>query len=316
MGEGFYSSIMDLVRRLQAPGVQGCRSREEVLWSYAAGTLDDRERARLEAHLATCARCRQSIAACRQVSDGLHSERTRPQPASQTDWDALRARLEENQPSGVQAPDFEGSGRRWRPIPGFAVATAVLCCIVGVRTMSPGRSPHSDSAYSVHEQEMVHSSRQPAKSLPISQDRTQMELTPVQKPDLVSRSYAHEGGATASIAGNRSKDRMTNRASRRIAAQDLHPLPDTGRRHKGILIASREVLDGNREDLQARIGGESEQRGPDFVLTSVGDGEEGSRRYVMDRLSSDDSGTSNGRTLASDVASSGAEGEMRELQGW
>ena len=89
----------------------------ENIPAYALGALDARESAALEAHLQTCASCREELAAYRATSDNLLMSLPPQMPSA-----ALRQRLQKRLPSAQNAarPRLNWSFRR------FAVAAAIV----------------------------------------------------------------------------------------------------------------------------------------------------------------------------------------------
>jgi hypothetical protein len=81
---------------------------EELLPWYATGQLDEAERARVDAHLASCAHCRQQLVLERQLVDEFQAMN----PEVESGWARLKARLDA--PVAVPAP-VAASRRRPRP---------------------------------------------------------------------------------------------------------------------------------------------------------------------------------------------------------
>src|SRR5262250_1029650 len=81
--------------------------REQLIW-YLTDHLPVQERTVLEAHLATCASCRQELVHWREIAGALLQEDRRipPDLSAAEAWDTLRERLPAQPPRG-------GEPRRW-----------------------------------------------------------------------------------------------------------------------------------------------------------------------------------------------------------
>ena len=84
---------------------------ERLPW-YVNGTLSEEERARVAAHLSECARCRDDLTVCREISGAVRSDGAVPIPP-QASADAL-LRQADRQSFRRRKPD-------WRIAAGFAV---------------------------------------------------------------------------------------------------------------------------------------------------------------------------------------------------
>ena len=73
---------------------------EELLPWYATGQLDDTDRARVEAHLASCAYCRQQLVLERQLIDQFQQM----SPQIESGWERLKNRIEAQVPPPAPAP--------------------------------------------------------------------------------------------------------------------------------------------------------------------------------------------------------------------
>lgn len=93
---------------------------EELLPWYATGQLDDADRAKVDAHLSSCAHCRQQLAFEHQLIEEFQAM----SPEVESGWSRLRARLEA--PAPVRVPEMAAAQRRpARPNP-FAELWATL----------------------------------------------------------------------------------------------------------------------------------------------------------------------------------------------
>src|SRR5690349_12262333 len=111
-------------------GNRACREVESLLWSYAARRVSEEDIERVEAHLKTCAQCREQAEGYRQTLGALTAYRGESVPLSQTNWQDLQARLAPERP----AP----AGFRWG-IPtlawggiGAAVAAGALLFVLSM----------------------------------------------------------------------------------------------------------------------------------------------------------------------------------------
>jgi len=98
---------------------------EELLIAHRRGELEEAERARVEAHLAGCAACRESLAAYAGLMGEL--ERSAP-PAPPIQWGAYRAELREKLERRTARPSAAWSAV-WRPAPAL-VAAGLLAALV------------------------------------------------------------------------------------------------------------------------------------------------------------------------------------------
>jgi anti-sigma factor RsiW len=133
----------------------GDRHRETQLllpW-YATGQLDEADRARVEAHLAGCARCRADLRLERRMETEIASL---PLDVEQG-WAEMRRRVEaEAAPTGAMFGRLRtwgrGAGRLWRtggPWAGWAMAAVVLVFAVSgwlVRPEAPAARYHTLSS--------------------------------------------------------------------------------------------------------------------------------------------------------------------------
>ena len=88
---------------------------------YVNGTLSEAERARVEAHLQACARCRQDVDTLRQLRQSLRAHYADQAPSEQLWW-RIRQRIRTEQ-SGAEKPGKEVRERsRWLWLGGMAAA--------------------------------------------------------------------------------------------------------------------------------------------------------------------------------------------------
>jgi len=93
---------------------------EELLPWYATGQLDEADRAKVDAHLAACAHCRQQLASERQLIDAFQAM----SPEVESGWSRIKARLETPAPA-MAAP--VAAAQRRPPLPNpFAELWAML----------------------------------------------------------------------------------------------------------------------------------------------------------------------------------------------
>jgi anti-sigma-K factor RskA len=105
------------------------------LGAYAAGALDPRERAAVEAHIARCELCRDELAAYRQVTAALAKQVPIEQPPPGT-WDGIATRLHGGGTKAplathADAPIAIGRSRLRLIFAGWAATAAVLAAMVG-----------------------------------------------------------------------------------------------------------------------------------------------------------------------------------------
>jgi anti-sigma factor RsiW len=85
---------------------------EELLPWYATGQLDEADRAKVDAHLSSCAHCRQQLALEHQLIDEFQAM----SPEVESGWSRLKARLETPAPA-MAAPVAPAMRRPARPNP-------------------------------------------------------------------------------------------------------------------------------------------------------------------------------------------------------
>jgi len=126
----------------QDAGSGGSAHVDELLDAFRSGELDDADRARVEEHLAACARCREELARAGAWSDAFdraYAARRAAAAELEPDWAAQRAAIAARTSAGapVRRPAF------WRWAPQIALA-AVAALIVGiVWRENPRREPAS-----------------------------------------------------------------------------------------------------------------------------------------------------------------------------
>jgi anti-sigma factor RsiW len=94
---------------------------EELLPWYANGQLDDRDRAKVDAHLSSCAHCRQQLAMERRLIDEFRSMA----PEVESGWARLRNRIEAPPPVRTFTPPPRRLAEAWAFLSRPAVATLV-----------------------------------------------------------------------------------------------------------------------------------------------------------------------------------------------
>lgn len=111
-----------------------CERYEDILASYASGDLSEKEAAALEAHLHTCAACRESLEEYRSVAALIADEPMLSPTASES---AALAQAMERIP--MCAPKTQAVTRSSRELAGFALATvaafAFLVLVLGLQSI-------------------------------------------------------------------------------------------------------------------------------------------------------------------------------------
>jgi len=107
---------------------------EELLGAFALDALDADEREEVEAHLATCPRCRAEVAAHREVTAMLGNAVVEGPAAAPDDlWDRISTSLQDEPPA--LAPVVPPSrGRRLALVSIFGAVAAALILVVGLLT--------------------------------------------------------------------------------------------------------------------------------------------------------------------------------------
>jgi hypothetical protein len=111
---------------------------EELLPWYATGQLDETDRARVDAHLSSCAYCRKQLVVERQLIDEFQAMT----PEVESGWARLRTRLEGPMPIRPRKPgpfaDFWGILRR-PAVAGLAAAQLAFVVVAGGVLLSLSR---------------------------------------------------------------------------------------------------------------------------------------------------------------------------------
>jgi anti-sigma-K factor RskA len=108
---------------------------EPLLTEYALGTIDPRELARVEAHLAGCAGCRATLDeladAVTMLEHAVHSPGAAPTPrtAARADLLAAARRTPQQTPRHARRRPRTHGWRRWMPIAAPSIACAALALI-------------------------------------------------------------------------------------------------------------------------------------------------------------------------------------------
>jgi Putative zinc-finger len=110
---------------------------DDLLADYVDGTLPDRERAVVDAHLGSCARCREETDLARSASTALRALEEVPVPLGVT------GRVLDEARSGATKPAARTDTSRW--IAGLAAAAVVLG-VVAVAVSRPGDDPTLNTA--------------------------------------------------------------------------------------------------------------------------------------------------------------------------
>jgi anti-sigma factor RsiW len=112
---------------------------DELLADYVDGTLTTGQRADVEAHLTSCARCREEVSLASAGRRALRSARDVPVPPGIAD----RAIAEAAAPADVDAARASRSPQRWL---GAAAAIAAVVVLLAVAAPKLGSSPSSTAA--------------------------------------------------------------------------------------------------------------------------------------------------------------------------
>ena len=112
---------------------------DELLVGYVDGTLTTAQRADVETHLASCARCREEVSLASAGRRALRSAGDEPVPSGIAD----RAIAEAAAPADLDAARARRSPQRWL---GAAAAIAAVLVLVAVAAPKLGTSPSSTVA--------------------------------------------------------------------------------------------------------------------------------------------------------------------------
>ncbi len=175
-------------------GSGGSAHVDELLDAFRSGELEDADRARVEAHLAGCARCREELARAGAWSDAFdraYAARRRAAAELEPDWVAQRSAIAARTSSRT-------AGRRspfWRWAPHIALA-AVAALIVGiVWRENPREEPASNWSRAEERASADAGTAEPSPSL--------AEPTDAEPDDART---APEGRARESLAERRAPD--------------------------------------------------------------------------------------------------------------
>lgn len=146
-----------------------CQDYEIALGDYVDGTLDERSRIEVEAHLAACARCRAIVAdfgVLRQATQSLEPEL----PPAHV-WTKLAAAYEAEQKSSLHGWSFS-----WRQSLAASLVTAIL--VASLVWVGKGLTPINDSSSRV-------ASATPAATEPVSV-RAEFDLAEMQYTNAIA----------------------------------------------------------------------------------------------------------------------------------
>ncbi len=146
-----------------------CPNWQILLGEYALGTIGERDRARLEVHLASCPACRRALAATEKLYEfmaGYELAQASPSLATKV-ADALRREMPARapvaapiprpaaEPVAAPTPEYEPrrAGKPWWRVPAFvtALGTAAAAATVAVlyfKVWAPGQEPGTEEALS------------------------------------------------------------------------------------------------------------------------------------------------------------------------
>lgn len=124
-------------------GRRKCDPVRDLFWNYAANRLTEADRERVENHLPGCTACTVEMEETRKTVRLVSAYRQEAVPETETNWQALRSRLETLESRPVYAP--RPSERRLSPFRGAvsvaSLTVAVLLVSLMVRTLQqPPRS--------------------------------------------------------------------------------------------------------------------------------------------------------------------------------
>lgn len=127
---------------------QPCRKVSRLLWDYAAYRLPESDWESVEQHLRACARCRREMEQYRRAVHLVEAARSRPAPASETTWYALRAQLES---AADLDPRIVVRQRQSLRNIGIAIAGGLLPVALAAAILLPGhKSRTQDSNSSIN----------------------------------------------------------------------------------------------------------------------------------------------------------------------
>jgi len=113
-----------------------CQELEELIPAYALDAVDEKDRARIEAHLARCANCARLVAAYRPVVELLPYAVPQVEPPAELKYRVLAAVLPQAKPQPTPTPSFRSPLSSFLSTlfraPAFAAVALVLLVALGV----------------------------------------------------------------------------------------------------------------------------------------------------------------------------------------
>ncbi len=282
---------------------QECRRVESLLWKIGEGKADDRQTARVRAHLRHCPACRAQWEACRQTQEGLAALRVRPVPVSQTDWHTVQARLAIANSVPATTPNTRREPARCRAaifgrraLLTGAASFLTLCLLLARPVVSP-RKPEASLRNEITKAGKTVQSYRLLKPMSWDAASTFQTLTPAFAtaiPKALSdfgwtgEQEKQPGDWTPSI-----RRFHTRPYGRRVAAAH------TRRRRRTALALlhtrmrpNQTALTWNNEDTQSASVGvavtvRAGRTEPEYVLTTVESAPAAPRDFVMDSINVD-----------------------------
>lgn len=279
-----------------------CETIADLLWNYTQGRLPEESAVQVESHLSRCAACRVEREEYRQTASLVADYRQQSVPESQTDWRALRSRLE-TLSAPVETQKMTAGGRigtfAWG---GMALAAAcVLLAMFGRLSLTTPEAPPTE----------------PKQYVQTGDISSKVLLSDVGKTSITAEAEkATVKTSMAKVCPELKRQRRPRRSTpRRLLAQrgPLHPRRKTGdvrlaktppaplprqeEKAPPVVLAS---VDGDRPTLQ--------DPPRNYVLATATPSEEPetARQYVMDNLI----------FPSQFLRTASAQSEARELQAW
>lgn len=249
---------------------------ESTLDRYRTGELESEERARVEAHLETCAACRARLSGLEAFSGRVGeayvaSRRAAPRP----DWEAQRASILDRVDDPVVRPGRWMRLRRWAP---QLAAAAVAVLVIGVLWQEGIHGP-DDAQRAVRspavEREARTAAPEPAArepAAPVPGDRAPGEEPPAPAA-AAGRVAGPDGGAPGDVQEEDLEDAPTEEVEQGRAAEP-EARPDrreavAGMRTRAALAPPAERFEGRARDALAKREVSSAREALAFYRDSV-----------------------------------------------
>ncbi len=283
-----------------------CRRVETLLWIMAQGKADDRQEARVQAHLRHCPACRAQWEACRQTQAGLAALRDRPVPTSQTGWHTVQARLAAA--NGIPAAPRNMRGERVRHRATIAGRRALLTGAASLLAFwlllaRPAVAPHQSDTSLLNEKSAVTKAVKLAQLLHPLKPKSQLAaFTLVGAMPAPADAYSQfsRGIDWTAEREERHGNRMPNVRHLYARPNDRRATMARAGRRRRLALAflhrriqpNRTAPDRNSADREIAASGltvtvQMGRMEPEYVLTTAEGASSAPRSFIMDSINVD-----------------------------